>query len=156
MVWGAIAYNKKWPLVKIEIRRDCRFNAARYADEIIWPHLSRFVGELTEEGRETLVVEDGATIHHAPVPRALKLETGIVNLMHPAASPDLNPIENMWRIIKSIIRRATRVATCREELWTQVQAAWEEIPMETVNRLIFSMEERRLECVAARGGSTSF
>ena len=156
MVWGAIAYGKKWDLVKVDRVGKQGLTAQRYANEIIWPHLSLHIAEMTREGREAVVVEDGASIHHAPIPRAMKAGCGIVNLPHPACSPDLNPIENMWRIIKIMIRRGGRLATSKEALWEQVKKAWDDIPIETVNSLVMSMPERRRECKKNKGRSTKF
>jgi hypothetical protein len=41
----------------------------------------------------------------AGLAQALKDQNYIVNLKHPAKSPDLNPIEGIWNIIKQRLRR---------------------------------------------------
>ena len=39
------------------------------------------------------------------LPAAYRYDRGIVSLSHPANSPDLNPIESMWNIIKERARQ---------------------------------------------------
>jgi hypothetical protein len=77
----------------------------------------------------------------------------INNTFHPAASPDLNPIENIWAILKQRLKRRSRLPTSEHELWTGLQEEWEAIPIGVVNRVIEGMERRRLAVISARGWS---
>ena len=69
-----------------------------------------------------------------------KILLGIETLTHPAASPDLNPIENMWAIMKNGLRKRKTSATSKEELWKRIQEEWDAIPITTVDLIIESME----------------
>ena len=73
----------------------------------------------------------------------------------PAQSPDLNPIENLWRIIKREVAKKP-VARTVVELEKQVQEEWEAIPQETIQALIDSMPHRIAEVIAAHGGHTQY
>ena len=68
---------------------------------------------------------------------------GIRNLVHPPSSPDLHPTEFLWLIAKSIISAMKPKASSIEQLWEQVQVAWDDIDIETVNEVVATMEERR-------------
>ena len=59
----------------------------------------------------------------------------IVNLPDPACSPELNPIENMWAIMKAGLRRRKDVATSKDQLWEWIQEEWEAVPIQTVNKI---------------------
>jgi hypothetical protein len=73
----------------------------------------------------------------------------------PAQSPDLNPIENLWRIIKHNIAKRP-VAKGVEELENQVQEEWQLVSQEVIQELIDSMPSRIAEVIAARGGHTHY
>jgi hypothetical protein len=75
---------------------------------------------------------------------------------HWSRSPDPNAIENLWRQLKLKLGRMNRRATSLDELWEQIQQAWDELDIGMVNRLIDSMEGRRLDVAAAKGGYTRF
>lgn len=70
----------------------------------------------------------------------------------PSQSPDLNPIEHLWGVLKR------RIGGCRaknkEELWSIIQNAWHSITPETCAKLVHSMG-RRCEAVIKNKGATT-
>ena len=50
-------------------------------------------------GEEWIFQQDNAAIHNASITKKYLLEQKLRLLDHPACSPDLNPIENLWRLI---------------------------------------------------------
>ena len=59
----------------------------------------------------------------------------------PTNSPDLNPIENVWMILKDHVQNETRPNN-RKEMIKSIERAWEAILMETLEILIASMPHR--------------
>ena len=55
-------------------------------------------------------------------------------------SPDLNPIENMWHVIKNNVEK--RMPKNIEELKKFMVEEWDAISDKTVNNLVLSMENR--------------
>ena len=72
-------------------------------------------------------------------------------LVHPLSSPDLNAIKFLWLIVQSEVSVMKPKAGNLERLWEQVQAAWGEIEIDTVNQVEVSKEQRRQAMCQARG-----
>lgn len=68
----------------------------------------------------------------------------------PPNSPDLNCIEMMWSLMDDQI--SFYHPTNREELNEAVTLAWNNIKMETVNKLFSSFLRRCFLCLKNRGG----
>ena len=79
----------------------------------------------------------------------LKEENWIVNLKHPAQSPDLNPIEAIWNIIKQRLRR--RIFYSEEEIKEALQEEWSKVTMTEVRKRISQMPGR-CSCLIRNGG----
>jgi len=101
------------------------------------------LGSYTKELRRhiwqpALVVEANAPIHDSAEARAMRAHLRIDRLSHPPSSPDLNPIEHLWALVKHKIAHPPQRATSALQLWEYVQEAWEAIPMKRVNKIIDS------------------
>lgn len=114
MLWGAIASGKKGPLICIEKTPYCTnkygcqtgggLNSQGYANQILSGPFFEFWREMREErGQEMLIVEDRAPCHKGSATKQVQESLGIHQLSHPPSSPDLNPIESIWRLLKSHI-----------------------------------------------------
>ena len=69
----------------------------------------------------------------------------------PPYSPDLNPIENTWVVVKSRFRKNACNPTSEDELWGTMTQAWDSTPMETVNRQIMGMPRGPQRVKEAKG-----
>jgi len=67
----------------------------------------------------------------------------------PANSPDLNPIENLWQIIKDKFER--RMPQIIEQLKQFLTEEWEAIPNKTVINLVQSIKNRCELVIEANG-----
>lgn len=72
----------------------------------------------------------------------------------PAQSPNLNPIENLWQIVKSKLPAAS--SRNKEELWQHFQAAWYSIPPSTCQALVESMPRRIEDVIRNNGHATKY
>ncbi|XP_052432367.1 sodium- and chloride-dependent GABA transporter 1-like [Carassius gibelio] len=71
---------------------------------------------------------------------SISMDHGIPVLYWPANSPDLNPIENVWGIVKRKMRYAR--PNNAEELKATIRSTWALITPEQCHRLIDSMPRR--------------
>ncbi|KAE8218407.1 hypothetical protein CF326_g9174 [Tilletia indica] len=150
MIWGAIAYGKKWPLFRFPLAgsrvengnriRPETITGQKYANWIIRDRLGGYSDELVvDRGPVVRTVEDGAAVHTAVVARRARNEMGIIPQLHPANSPDLNPIENIWAILKQRVRRWRPVPRTPDQLWEVIQQVWDGIDIDVIDRRIDSM-----------------
>lgn len=95
-----------------------------------------------DEG-DWLFQEDGDPSHGLKtkgLAQQLKDSNWVTNLPHPAQSPDLNPQEAVWNILKQRVRQ--RIWHSEEELKAILQEEWSLITMEEVRARISEMPRR--------------
>lgn len=67
----------------------------------------------------------------------------------PSYSPDLNPIENLWSIVKRHIGK--QEVYNKNDLITAITDAWKNISVEILEKLVSSMPNRIRQCIKAKG-----
>jgi hypothetical protein len=153
MFWGSIIGSQKGPFCFWE--KDWgSINAASYQAHII-PRISPFI--LDHPG--TILMQDGAPGHRASTTLAELCQRGITILEWPPYSPDLNPIETVWNIMKDWIQHHyghLDNITSYPQLRRIVQEAWDAVPEERVSGLIKSMSARCQAVIDANGGHTMY
>ena len=74
----------------------------------------------------------------------------------PAQSPDLNPIETLWAIIKHRLNEFETPPSGMLELWEHIQTIWEEITPRTCSGLVRNMQDRIQAVLKAKGKWINF
>ncbi len=95
-----------------------------------------------------------APAHTANSTKSWFNDHGATVLDWPANSPDLNPIENLWGIVKRKLRD-TRPNNA-DDLKTAIKATWASITPEQCQRLIASMPRYIDAVIHAKGGPTKY
>jgi DDE superfamily endonuclease len=75
---------------------------------------------------------------------------GIECLQWPAQSPDLNPIENIWKLLKDNVRRRNPFPRTREELSAALAEEWDKLDPAFFVEVVRSMPRRIAEVIAIR------
>ncbi|MBW0471399.1 hypothetical protein O181_011114 [Austropuccinia psidii MF-1] len=102
-----------------------------------------------------LLMEDNTPIHTAQASTNWQNRHNIIKLDWPAHSPDLNPIMNVWKAMKSQISKLYQPQTV-EELRHAINTAWTDSNVNLLNNLLHSMPQRMAMVIEMNGGPTSY
>jgi hypothetical protein len=111
-----------------------------------------------------IFMQDNASIHTAHVVRRWFLEKGIPTMDWPPYSPDLNPIEHVWWLLKKMLidqyPELSAGSGEAEDDYKAIEEAlkdcWDQIPGETLDALYQSMPNRVEACIQAGGWHTKY
>ena len=81
-------------------------NGHKSATNLHAPHLIPFIKSLMCPPDKILIVEDNTPSHKGAENRKLRQDYGYTTLPWPPNSPDPNPIENVWALLKANPQRA--------------------------------------------------
>ena len=95
-----------------------------------------------------LLMDDNATSHRCRKVKEYKELSGIRTLDWPPRSPDLNPFEN---VLKILIRRKIQSGSTLSNLEKYIKISWNEIPQSTINKCISSMTDRVHKVLMKKG-----
>jgi transposase len=114
-------------------------------------------------GFGNIFMQDNAPIHKAHIIRDWFRERGYEVMVWPPYSPDLNPIENLWALLKAEIYRlypellnAPNNAETLDLLIRAAMDTWERLGEDLFNTLIDTMERRVKAVVEAEGWYTKY
>ncbi len=104
------------------------------------------------QGRPCIFQHDNARPHTASITTSWLRRRRIRVLKWPACSPDLSPIENIWRIIKRKMRQ--RRPKTVEQLEACIRQKWDNIPIPKLEQLVSSVPRRLQTVIKRRGDAT--
>ncbi len=143
MVWDAMSSAGVGPLCFLR----SNVNPAEYQE--VLEHFMLPAADQLYGDADFILQQDLAPAHTAKAASTWFKDHGIPVLNWPANSPDLNPIKNLWGIVKRKMRYAR--PNNAEELKVTIRATWALITPEQCHRLIDSMPRRIAAVIQAIG-----
>jgi transposase/DNA-binding transcriptional MerR regulator len=143
MFWGCFSKKGLGPLVAL----DGTMNSEKYVqllEDVLLP-------ELIAAGGPMVFMQDNAPCHKSKLVMDFFNTSGVDVLDWPAQSPDMNPIENLWAIIKARRQKKYGFPLNREELIYQIFDIWDNIEPELVSKLADSANKRVSEVLKLNG-----
>jgi transposase len=148
MVWGCFSARGRGSLHFVPQKQTV--NAARYVNI-----LENKLETTMHIHRCTIFQQDSAPAHTARLVTDWFKNKTIQVLPWPGNSPDLNPIENLWELVKR--RVAKRAPSNMTDLTYWVKRVWcTEITPEVCQKLIHSMPKRLGLVIKCRGAATKY
>ena len=160
MVWAAFWGDDRSDLYKLA--RDFAAKKMGYSANSYMELLNDNLLGIWQPG--LIFMQDNAPIHKAKKVMEWFNENGIEVIDWPPYSPDLNPIEHVWYVIKKLVYQVNpnidlvicSDETVREVLWKALEEAWTLIDVKMMRRLIESMNRRIKACIASEGWYTKY
>ena len=147
MVFGMFSSQCTTPLVRLQTR----INAQIYK-KIVQDHV---VPIIQNSGFDwATFMQDNAPCHKAKVVMSYLSEQDFEIMYWPPQSPDLNPIENLWKTFG--VKVMERNPTNTEDLWVKLQEEWSKISIEDCQELIRSCSRRCAAVIENKGSFTKY
>ena len=92
---------------------------------------------LGANNKDWILQENNDPKHRSHLSTSWKAENGITTLDWPSQSPDANPKEDVWSVVKR--KLAGRRAFTLKQLFRRIKEVWRSLPTEYAEKLVESM-----------------
>jgi len=147
---------KKFRMEKIKRSEHLRgVDAWRYVKHVAEPLMWPACRHRLEENHDFVLMEDGAPPHTSNYTNREREKHAIPKFDWVSNSPDFNPIERIWTLLKRRIqrRRASERVTTVTEMKEVLQEEWEKITIEEINKEIDLLPSIISGCLAVNGSN---
>ena len=134
------------------VRIEGKMNAAMYRD-ILEENLLQPALDL-RLGQRFIFQQDNDPKHTAKISKEWLQDNSVNILEWPSQSPDLNPIEHLWRELKMAVHR--RFPSNLMELERCCKEEWAKLPIDGCAKLVALYSKRLKAVIAAKGASTKY
>jgi transposase len=147
MVWGCITYDGPGYICKIDSTLDKELYKT-----ILETDLVESMDYYGYQHKDVIFQHDNDPKHTAKVVTEYLDKQPFETMVWPAQSPDLNPIENIWSLVKlRLFRNYDEPPKGKHHLWERVQEVWNAITPDECKKVIDSMPKRCSEVIKAKG-----
>ena len=147
MVFGMFSSQGTTPLVRLQTRVNTQIYKNIVQDQVV-PIIQTLSFDWAT------IMQDNAPCHEAKVVLSYLSEQDFEIMDWPPQSPDLNPIENLWKTL--VVKLMERNPTNTEDLWVKLQEEWSQISIEGCQELIRSCSRRCAAVIESKGSFTKY
>ena len=151
MVWGCITALGPGYLTKIEGSLDAKLYCNILQDEFL-----RSCQYYNLETNDIIFQQDNDPKHTIKLASKWLQDNEITTLSWPLQSPDMNPIEHTWALLKYRLNQYQNLPSGMVELWERIATTWNEISKQECLNIIDSMPDRIRALIKAKGGYTKY
>jgi hypothetical protein len=147
MVWGCITYDGPGYMTKIDSILD-----KDLYKQILETDLVESMGWYGYEARKVIFQHDNDPKHTSKLVKEYLEDQDFTTMVWPAQSPDLNPIENIWSLVKlRLFRNYDAPPKGIHDLWDRIQEVWNSLTLEDCRKVIDTMPKRCSDVIKAKG-----
>lgn len=148
--WACFSASGFGEIICFERNLDAKFMCTIYEKGLL-PSVQKLFGE---DNLDWVLQEDNDPKHRSKLAQEWKVRNEITQLPWPSMSPDQNPIENVWRVMKiNIGKKNIRTA---EHLRRELKTEWGRLPSGLAENLVKSMERRVTSLIEVKGDYTLY
>lgn len=151
MLWGCFLWEGPGYIVRIDSTMDSKL----YCD-ILSDDLTASVSYYNRSIKDVVFQQDNDPKHTSKMAKNWFQNNDVRVLDWPSYSPDLNPIENLWAIIKKRLCAYETAPKSLTELFDRITQEWDKIAPKLCQDLIISMPKRIEAVINAKGGRTKY
>ena len=147
MIWGMMSGFGVGPLYRVS----GTMNSQQYLEvmeKVMMP------AAVSQFGQNFVYQQDNAPCHVSNKMKEWFVRNNINKLDWPAQSPDLSPIENLWKDVGAELQKHS--FSNLDELWEAIKKVWQSIPPARCEALVMSVPRRLKACKEVFGGPTKY
>jgi transposase len=152
MFWGCFSSNGLGPLVALEGSQN-QYTYLELLKDYLLPEVKAAKNLYNVD---MTFMQDNAPCHKTRMIMDFLARKQIKTLDWPAQSPDMNPIENLWAIIKRKRAKKFGIPTSKAMLINQIMDIWDNLEADLIETLAASIKNRLKEVVRLKGKATKY
>ncbi len=153
-IWRAVVLGLKGPVHFLE--NEGHMDSDIYINQVLEGLELPLYNQCIEEKGSMIWMDDGARYYTSKMNTAYCHHVELICMDWPAQSPELNPIENLWRIIKIQVSAQHHQIHLLESMKEVIKEEWKKLTKEDFCACIESMPKWCKLVIKAWGGSIKY
>jgi len=150
-VWAYINYEGTGRIFKF----DGTMNKTKYK-KMLQRNLFIALEDPDDSDDELTYMQDGASYHRAKLVKDWLRDNDVDFIEWPAQSPDLNPIENVWALVRNELWKRRKEIKTNRDTWRLSVEIFNNMSLQYIRKLYNSMPKRVDSVIKLKGNRTNY